>query len=385
MVLCRRIFESPSLRRPVTFRSNRVESPRGIVLVWAQHAIEGTLYFQAAAQMGHVGRVRVRGFCGMFRPAAEVRTVFRSAGELAEGLRDARYVIDPVTLQVVYLAAKMQKPLLVEGPPGCGKTELAYAVAAAADTTVERLQCYEGITEEKAIGKFDESLQGLFLETQKDFLGQDWEGIRNRLHSLDFFAEGPLLRALRHEFKPCVLLIDELDKVDHAFEALLLEILSAWQVTVPKLGTIKGENLPFVVLSSNEERRLGDPLRRRCLYLRFDYPTVEREIEILAVRSANQETPLLGQMAGLAHALRGWNMEKPPSIAEMLDLAHALQILGVKEIMPEHRDVLLPMLAKTEGDRGRLLLREGFEGLIVDSKMHRDKLNRRGAVACAVV
>jgi len=318
-------------------------------------------------------------------PAAEVRTVFRSVGELAEGLRDARYVIDPVTLQVVYLAAKMQKPLLVEGPPGCGKTELAYAVAAAADTTVERLQCYEGITEEKAIGKFDESLQRLFLETQKDFLGQDWDGIRNRLHSLDFFAEGPLLRALRHEFKPCVLLIDELDKVDHAFEALLLEILSAWQVTVPKLGTIKGENLPFVVLSSNEERRLGDPLRRRCLYLRFDYPTVEREIEILAVRSANQETPLLGQMAGLAHALRGWNMEKPPSIAEMLDLAHALQILGVKEIMPEHRDVLLPMLAKTEGDRGRLLLREGFEGLIVDSKMYRDKLNRRGAVACPVV
>ena len=311
--------------------------------------------------------------------------MFRSAGELAEGLRDARHVIDPVTLQVVYLAAKMQKPLLVEGPPGCGKTELAYAVAAAADTTVERLQCYEGITEEKAIGKFDESLQGLFLETQKDFLGQDWEGIRNRLHSLDFFAEGPLLRALRHEFKPCVLLIDELDKVDHAFEALLLEILSAWQVTVPKLGTIKGENLPFVVLSSNEERRLGDPLRRRCLYLRFEYPAVDREVEILAARSENQEAQLLAQMAGLAHALRGWNMEKPPSIAEMLDLAQALQILGVKEIMPEQRDVLLPMLAKTEGDRGRLLLREGFEGLIEDSKTYRDKLNGRGAVACAVV
>ena len=311
--------------------------------------------------------------------------MFRSAGELVEGLRDARYVIDPVTLQVVYLAAKMQKPLLVEGPPGCGKTELAYAVAAAADTTVERLQCYEGITEEKAIGKFDESLQRLFLETQKDSLGQDWHGIRNRLHSLDFFAEGPLLRALRREVKPCVLLIDELDKVDHAFEALLLEILSAWQVTVPKLGTIKGENLPFVVLSSNEERRLGDPLRRRCLYLRFDYPTVEREVEILGVHSANQDETLLGQMAGLAHALRGWNMEKPPSIAEMLDLAQALQILGLKEIMPEQRDVLLPLLAKTEGDRGRLLLREGFEGLIVDSKMYRDELNGRSAAACAVI
>jgi MoxR-like ATPase len=315
----------------------------------------------------------------MFRPLMEAESVFASVEKLARGLRDAQYVVDPVTLEVVYLAAKMQKPLLVEGPPGCGKTELAYAVAAAAGTTVERLQCYKGITEEKAIGKFDESLQKLFLETQKELLGHDWDGMRKRLHSIDLFAEGPLLRALRNKIKPCVLLIDELDKVDHAFEALLLEILSAWQITVPKLGTVKAETVPFVVLSSNEERRLGDPLRRRCLYLRFEYPTVERELKILAARSGNQEATLLGQMAGLAHALRGWNMEKPPSIAEMLDLSQALQILGVKEIMPEQRDVLLPLLAKTEGDRGRLLLREGFEGLIVDSKMYRDKLHRLNA------
>ena len=246
--------------------------------------------------------------------------MFASTEELACGLHDAQYVVDPVTLEVVYLAAKMHKPLLVEGPPGCGKTELAYAVAAAAGTTVERLQCYEGITEEKVIGKFDEPLQRLFLETQKEQLGQEWESIRNRLHSLDFFAPGPLVRALRHKMKPCVLLIDELDKVDHAFEALLLEILSVWQITIPKLGTIKAETVPFVVLSSNEERRLGDPLRRRCLYLRFDYPTVGREVEILRARAANQEPELLGQMAGLAHALRGWNMEKPPSIAELLVL-----------------------------------------------------------------
>src|SRR5208282_1605647 len=307
--------------------------------------------------------------------------MFASRQELSARLRKARYVIDEVTLEVVYLAARMQKPLLVEGPPGCGKTELAYAVAFAADTVVERLQCYEGITEDKAIGKFDEALQKLFLETQREQLGNDWDATRTRLHSLDFFSEGPLLRALRYRDHPCVLLIDELDKVNHEFEALLLEILSAWQVTVPKLGTIKAETVPFVVLSSNEERRLGDPLRRRCFYLRFEYPTVEREVEILAVRSANREPALLGQMAGLAHALRGWNMEKPPSIAEMLDLSEALRILGVKEIMPEQRDVLLPLLAKTEGDRGRLLLREGFEGLVLDSKVYRDKLHRLESVA----
>lgn len=307
--------------------------------------------------------------------------MFPSFDALAKGLCDAQYVVDPVTLEVVYLAARMHKPLLIEGPPGCGKTELAYAVATAANTVVERLQCYEGISEEKAIGKFDEALQKLFLETQKESLGRDWTSIRTRLHSLDFFAEGPLLRALRPRSKPCVLLIDELDKVNQAFEALLLEVLSAWQITVPKLGTIKAGSIPFVVLSSNEERRIGDPLRRRCLYLRFEYPPVEREVEILAARSPDQGTALLGQMAGLAHALRGWNMEKPPSIAEMLDLGQALRLLGVKEIVPEQRDVLLPLLAKTEVDRRRLLLREGFEGLIVDSKIYRDKLDRMRRLA----
>jgi len=300
--------------------------------------------------------------------------VFASVDELKERLRSARYVVEQVTLEVVYLAARMKKPVLVEGPPGCGKTELAYALAAAANTVVERIQCYVGITEEKIIGKFDGALQRLFLETQATNLGQDWEQIRSRLHSLDFFAEGPLLRALRYEIQPCVLLVDELDKVDYNIEALLLEILSAWQITVPKLGTIQATTIPFVVLSSNEERRLGDPLRRRCFYLRFEYPTIEREQEILAIRSTHDSPRLRGQLAGLAHALRGWNMEKPPSIAEMLDLAQALEILGAEEISHEQRDLLLPLLAKTEADRKRLLLRSGFEGLVADSKRYRDEL-----------
>jgi MoxR-like ATPase len=300
--------------------------------------------------------------------------MFSSASELAQKLRAARYIVDPVTLEVVYLAARMRKPLLVEGPPGCGKTELAYALAAAANTVVERLQCYVGITEEKVIGRFDEALQKLFLESQSDHLHQEWVEIRNRLHTLDFFAEGPLLRALRYEPRPCVLLVDELDKVDQDVEALLLEILSAWQVTVPKLGTIRATTVPLVVLSSNEERRLGDPLRRRCLYVRFEYPTVEREREILAIRARGESVRLRGQLAGLAHALRGWNMEKPPSIAEILDLAQALEILGVDEISHGQRDLLLPLLAKTEADRKRLRLRAGFEGLVTDSKRYRDEL-----------
>jgi MoxR-like ATPase len=159
----------------------------------------------------------------------------------------------------------MRRPLLIEGPPGSGKTELAYAVARSVDTAVERLQCYVGINEEKAVGKFDEALQQLFLEAGTARVSDGWEAIRRVVHELDFFTKGPLLRALLYEPKPCVLLVDEIDKVDHEFEALLLELLSDWQLTIPKLGTIKAKTIPFVVLTSNEERRIGDGDRRRDL------------------------------------------------------------------------------------------------------------------------
>jgi len=300
--------------------------------------------------------------------------VFSSIDDLGHRLEATKYVIDPVTLQVVYLAARMQKPIIVEGPPGCGKTALAQAIAAAGNTGIERLQCYEGINEDKAIGKFDSGLQKLFLDAQGNDVHRDWAAIRSALHSLEFFVQGPLLRSLLYE-KPCVLLIDEVDKVDEGFEALLLEILSEWQISIPKLGTIKHRTIPFVILTSNEVRRLGDPLRRRSFYLRVDFPTVAKETEILQVRSTTTNATLRRIIAGLAHALRGWQMEKPVSIAEMLELAQALEILGFEDITPEMRDILLPLVAKTEADRKRLLLRDGFASLVHDSHRYAQEVS----------
>jgi MoxR-like ATPase len=301
--------------------------------------------------------------------------MFSSLQKLEGGLRASGYIADSVATTTVYLAAKLQKPLLLEGPAGSGKTQLAYAVADAADTTVERLQCYEGINEEKAIGKFDEPLQRLCVELKAKSASVNWESLRTELHSQQFFGAGPLLRALQCE-RPCVLLIDELDKVDHAFEALLLELLSVWQLSIPKLGTIKARSIPFVVLTSNEERRIGDPLRRRSFYLRVEHPTAQREAEIVALRTPDSTHEFHAGMAGLAKALRGWSMEKPPSVSEILDLAQALKVLGTEQITAEMRDILLPLLAKTEADRRKLLLRDGFASLIFDAQQYSTEVLR---------
>ena len=295
--------------------------------------------------------------------------MFQSPEDTSKRLRSTGYLADPVATITVYLAAQLHKPLLLEGPAGSGKTQLAYAVAEAANTSVERLQCYEGVNEEKAIGKFDEPLQRLCVELRAKSSSVDWECLQTELHGQQFFSAGPLLSALQHE-KPCVLLIDELDKVDHAFEAMLLELLSVWTLSIPKLGTIRAKSIPFVVLTSNEERRIGDPLRRRSFYLRVEHPTAEREAEIVAMRTPESSREFHAGMAGLAKALRGWSLEKPPSVSEILDLAQALKLLGSEQITAEMRDTLLPLLAKTEADRRKLLLRDGFASLIYDAQQY---------------
>ncbi|HEX3103524.1 MAG TPA: MoxR family ATPase [Terriglobales bacterium] len=304
--------------------------------------------------------------------------MFSSLQQLEERLRASGYIADSVTTTTVFLSTRLHKTLLLEGPAGSGKTQLAYAVADAANTTVERLQCYEGINEEKAIGKFDESLQRLCVELRAKSGDVDWASVRTELHSQDFFNAGPLMRALICE-KPCVLLVDELDKVDQAFEAMLLELLSEWRLSIPKLGTVEARSIPFVVLTSNEERRIGDPLRRRSFYLRVEHPTAEREAEIVALRTPDSSPEFHAGLAGLAKALRGWSLEKAPSVSEILDLADALKILGHEQVTPELRDVLLPLMAKTEADRKKLLLRDGFASLIYDAQQYTREALRSAA------
>lgn len=298
--------------------------------------------------------------------------MFSSWEVLHQKLRDTGYFIAPEMSTVVWLAITMQRPLLLEGPAGSGKTQLAVAVQKAAETEMERLQCYDGLNDKQAIGEFDQGLQRLFMEFSKD-QGRNWHEVLNSLKGRDFFRAGPLVRALEYE-KPCVLLIDELDKVDHGFEALLLEILSAWQLSIPEFGTVNAKSIPFVVITSNEERRLGDPIRRRSFYYRVDHPTPRLEAEIIASRTPEATPDFHRNIAGLAMSFRNYSLEKAPSVSEMIDVARALQLLGTEEPSEKLQDVLMPLLAKTHKDVKHLKMRSAFASVLDDGNAFSQQL-----------
>ena len=290
--------------------------------------------------------------------------MFRSPEETLDNLERVGYFTDRKTATTVFLAGTIQRPILLEGPPGAGKTQIAQSVAQAYGVPLLRLQCYQGINDEKAIGQYDKSLQELYvLLMSRSSQAPDWAEIKREVTSRAFFIAGPLLEAIEQETR-CVLLIDEIDKVDYAFEAMLLELLSAWTLSIPKLGTIHATSIPHVFLTSNQERRLGDPLRRRSFYLVIGHPTAEREAAIVARRTPKASTATHRFIAGLAKSLRAYTMEKAPSISEMNDVAHAMELLCIDIILPEHKDIILPLIAKTEGDRKRLLMREAFESIV---------------------
>ena len=307
--------------------------------------------------------------------------MFESPEQALAALSRVGYLTDQKTATTVYLAGKLNKPIMLEGPAGAGKTELAQSVARAAGANLLRLQCYQGINEEKAIGQFDKSLQELFvlLKTKAEST-HDWGQIRQDVTSRAFFLAGPLLTAIEQE-KRCVLLIDEIDKVDYAFEALLLELLSAWTISIPKMGTVKATTVPFVFMTSNQERRLGDPLRRRSFYLIVEHPTAEREAAIVKNKTPTANAATHRFIAGLAKALRAFNLEKPPSISEMNDVAQAMQMLRMDEILAVHKDIMLPLIVKTEGDRKRMLMKQAFEVIIYTARKNADAMEAQEVAA----
>ena len=264
-----------------------------------------------------------------------------------EQLRDAGYLADPATGTVVHLAAALGKPVLIEGPAGTGKTQLAKSVALMTAKPLIRLQCYEGLDESKAIYEWDYRRQLLQLQLIQS--GEDASLTAAGIFGEEFLLSRPLLAAIRSE-QPVVLLIDEVDRLDMEAEALLLEVLSEYQVSVPELGTVTARHIPQVFLTSNNTRDLSEALKRRCLYLHLGYPSVEREAEIVQLHVPELSVHLAKQVAALVAVLRGADLKKPPSISETVDWARTLLTLGAGELTDDLTRQTLSVLLKYERD-----------------------------------
>ena len=252
---------------------------------------------------------------------------------LKQKMDEARYVYDETLITVLYVALRLNRPLLIEGAAGVGKTEIAKVMASALGRELVRMQCYEGLDESKSLYEWNYQKQLLSIQVQMGT--RDSDELTKSLFSDEYLLERPLLRSIRSE-APVVLLIDEIDKSDEEFEAFLLELLSDMQVSIPEIGTIPAKTLPFVVLTSNRARPLSDALRRRCAYLYIEYPDMEKELAILRARLPEVDAQLAAQVVAAVQKLRGSEaILKKPSIAETLDWAQALTALGVRELTPE--------------------------------------------------
>lgn len=274
---------------------------------------------------------------------------FGSIDEAPQALRRAGYLPDEQTATSIYLAERLGKPLLIEGPAGTGKTELGRATAQALGRRLVRLQCYEGLDESKVLYEWNYRRQLLSLQAPKD---RDGAGDLDDIFSESFLLQRPLLDAIRSP-EPVVLLIDEVDRIEMETEALLLEVLSDFQVTIPELGTLVAETRPITILTSNATRELSEALKRRCLYLWLDYPSLERERAIVMARVPEADEQLADQVVRVVRSLRGLDLKKAPSIAETLDWTRTLLELGVEKVDEEVASRTIGSLLKSPSDIGK--------------------------------
>jgi MoxR-like ATPase len=281
-----------------------------------------------------------------------------SVTALAEGLRAVGYLPGESTALVSYLATKLGKPVLVEGPAGVGKTELAKSLASYLGRELVRLQCYEGLDEAKALYEWNYRKQ--LLRIQAEASGTGWDAVQDDIFGEEFLLARPLMTAIASE-RPVVLLIDEIDKTDQEFEAMLLEVLSDFQISIPELGRVRSRTHPIVLLTSNNSRELTEALKRRCLYLWLDYPALEHELEIVRLHVPELRETVAHRLVEVIGMVRSLDLKKPPSIAESIDWARALLLLGVQDIDSDTFTDTMSVIVKHRTDMDVVAERVGLK------------------------